>query len=92
MPRARKDIQQLCRVHTESAIKTIVGIMNQPNSTDDARLRAASYILDRAYGKAAQAIQANVQQRLEVVIKDATALESPSEPRPEVIDVTPDRE
>lgn len=54
MPRPTKDIKKLCRTHTEAAIKTLVGIMNQPKSNATARIQAAQAILDRGWGKAAQ--------------------------------------
>lgn len=46
----RKDVIQEARKHTEGAIKTLVGIMNQPKSPETARIRAAEILLNRGYG------------------------------------------
>ena len=49
-------IRSLARAHTEAAINTLVGIMQQPNSADAARVAAANSLIDRGWGKAAQII------------------------------------
>jgi hypothetical protein len=46
----------LARSHTETAISTLVGVMNQSAAPPAARVAAASAILDRGWGKPAQAI------------------------------------
>jgi len=46
----------LARSHTEAAINTLVGIMNQPEAPQAARVSAANSILDRGWGKPAQPI------------------------------------
>lgn len=50
------DATHLARRHTASAVKTIAEIMDDPLSEDRDRLRAAETLLDRGYGKAAQAV------------------------------------
>lgn len=54
--RTPKDVRQIARKHTAAAIKTLVGIMNQPKTTPAARVSAASLILDRGWGKAPQPV------------------------------------
>jgi hypothetical protein len=56
MAKASADIRSLARSHTDSAVKTLVGIMGQPKAPPAARVAAASAILDRGWGKPAQAM------------------------------------
>lgn len=49
-------IRSLARAHTESAINTLVGIMQQPQAPESARVAAANSLMDRGWGKAAQII------------------------------------
>lgn len=46
----------LARVHMAEAIGTLVSVMRSRASKDSDRLRAAETLLDRGYGKAAQAV------------------------------------
>ena len=57
MAKAPTEIKSLARVHTEPAIKTLVGIMNQKKAPHAARVAAANGLLDRGWGKPAQALQ-----------------------------------
>lgn len=50
-----KDIKALAQKHTPEALKTLVSIMAASDS-DAARVSAAKELLDRAYGKAPQAV------------------------------------
>lgn len=54
MAKAKADIRSLARAHCPTAIKTLAGIMNEHKSGADARIRAATALLERGYGKAAQ--------------------------------------
>lgn len=47
-------IKSLARGHTEAAIKTLAGIMNQDECAPAARVAAATALLDRGWGKPAQ--------------------------------------
>lgn len=49
-------IKSLARAHTERAIQVLAGIMDNPNSGDAARVQAANSLIDRGWGKPAQAI------------------------------------
>ena len=48
-------IAELCRKHTEAAISALVAIMENSDALPAARVSAAAAILDRAWGKPAQA-------------------------------------
>lgn len=54
MAKAKADIRSLARSHTESAIRTLAGIMNEKKAAAAARVAAANALLDRGWGKAAQ--------------------------------------
>lgn len=56
MAKAPTEIRSLARAHTDSAIKALVGIMNQDEAPPAARVSAASAILDRGWGKPTQPI------------------------------------
>jgi hypothetical protein len=53
--KATRDIKALAQKHTPEALKTLVSIMKTSES-DPARVAASKELLDRAYGKPAQAI------------------------------------
>ncbi len=56
MAKAKAEIRSLARVHTAKAIRTLVAIMKQTKAPPAARIAAANSLLDRGWGKAAQAI------------------------------------
>lgn len=56
MAKTPTDIRSLARGHTEAAINTLAGIMNQVEAPPAARVAAANSLLDRGWGKPAQPI------------------------------------
>lgn len=56
MAKAPTEIRSLARSHTETAIRVLAGIMQQEDAPPAARVSAASAILDRGWGRPAQAI------------------------------------
>ena len=56
MAKANAEIRSLARSHTESALKTLAGIMNEDRAPAAARVSAAQALLDRGWGKAAQVV------------------------------------
>lgn len=56
MAKASTEIRSLARAHTDSALKTLAGIMNQDSAPAAARVQAAQALLDRGWGKATQHI------------------------------------
>ncbi len=57
MAKAPTEIKSLARAHTGPAINTLAGIMNQKKAPPAARVAAATSLLDRGWGKPAQALQ-----------------------------------
>lgn len=56
MSKTPTQIKSLARGHTETAINVLAGVMNQSDAPPAARVSAASAILDRGWGKPAQAV------------------------------------
>lgn len=50
-------MRELARQHTEDAIRTLVEIMLDAEEKGSARVTAAQALLDRGYGKPAQALE-----------------------------------
>ena len=57
MAKTPTEIKSLARAHTEPAINTLAGIMNQKKAPPAARAAAANSLLDRGWGKPPQALQ-----------------------------------
>ena len=51
MPKNLGHIESLARSYTDTAIKTLAGIMMEPNCPPMARVAAAKVLLDRGWGK-----------------------------------------
>ena len=63
MAKAPIDIKSLARVHTEAAVRTLAGVMNQPDAPAAARVSAAQALLDRGWGKPTQTIEATIDDK-----------------------------
>lgn len=57
MAKTPTEIRSLARSHTETAINTLVGVMNQKEAPAAARVAAANSLLDRGWGKPVQAVE-----------------------------------
>lgn len=69
MAKTPTEIRSLARSHTEAAINTLVGIMNQPEAPQAARVSAANSILDRGWGKPSQPIENADDSPFEVIVR-----------------------
>ena len=67
-PKGLSEVIALAREHTELAITTLVDIAKQTKAAPAARVAAASALLDRGWGKPAQAIQATTTNASAVVM------------------------
>lgn len=56
MAKTPTEIKSLARAHTETALNILVGIVRQETAPAAARVTAAQALLDRGWGKPAQAI------------------------------------
>mgnify|MGYP001575454234 FL=1 len=57
MAKAPTEIKSLARSHTETALNILAGIMREDAAPHAARVSAACALLDRGWGKPAQAIE-----------------------------------
>jgi hypothetical protein len=67
MPKTLTEIRSMARSHTRTAINALVGVMRSKDATHAARVSAANAILDRGWGKAAQALENGDEGALELV-------------------------
>lgn len=56
-PKVIADLRDLAREHTVDALNALTDIMQNPQSTDAARVSAACAVLDRGYGKPSQQVE-----------------------------------
>lgn len=63
MAKATADIRSLARSYTKTALKTLVGIMQQRSAPAASRVSAAIALLDRGWGKPSQAIEMDLRQK-----------------------------
>jgi len=68
MAKTPLEIASLARKHTRTAIRTLVGIMNQPLASASARVAAAVALLDRGWGKPKQSHEAEITHRYAIEI------------------------
>ncbi len=66
-----RDIREMALPHAEQAIDTIVGLMGDAEVDYSVRMSAAKEILDRAYGKAKQSVDANVNVSFAALVRKA---------------------
>jgi hypothetical protein len=62
MAKTPTEIRSLARAHTDAAIRTLAGIMNEPDAPHAARVAAANSLLDRGWGKSVQQTDINVRR------------------------------
>jgi hypothetical protein len=79
------EIRSLARSHTRTALNVLVGVMRSKDATAAAKVSAANAILDRGWGKAAQAIENGGDGPLELIHKIERIIVDPENPdRPDL--------
>ena len=74
MAKATADIRSLARAQTALAIRTLTGVCSSKAAPAAARVSAASALLDRGWGKAAQPqAGADGEGAIEIIIRDIAA-------------------
>ena len=61
-PKDAEGIRELARSHAAEAVETLASIMNDKEKPPNARANAASAILDRAFGKPTQTVDATTRR------------------------------
>jgi hypothetical protein len=80
MPRSVTEIRSLARSHTRTALNVLVAVMRNTKATPPARIAAANAILDRGWGKAAQAIESGDSGALELIHRIERIIVDPENP------------
>ena len=68
-------LESMARTHTETAIRTIAGIMQQKSVPPAVRIQAASMLLDRGYGKPAAALEISGKDGGAILLSDMSPAE-----------------
>ena len=74
--RTPTDLKSLARSHTHISIDTLSGIAKNSNS-DSARVAAATVLLDRGWGKAAQPHTGEDGGAIEIILRNLAAEKKP---------------
>src|SRR3974390_1467542 len=61
-PKALRQVEELARLHTVEAVKTLAAIHSDTKTPPAARVAAANALLDRGWGKARQALEMGLQE------------------------------
>jgi hypothetical protein len=77
------EIRSLARGHTRTALNVLVGVMRNTKAPAPARIAAANAILDRGWGKAAQAVEGGDGSALELIHRIERVIVQPENVNPE---------
>ena len=91
-PKPLPKIRSLARSHTRTALNVLVGVMRNTKAAAPARIAAANAILDRGWGKAAQAIENGDDGALELIHRIERVIVHPDIVHPNVHPENSDRE
>src|SRR3984885_7860727 len=80
MVRSITEIRSLARSHTRTALNVLVGVMRSKDATATAKVSAANAILDRGWGRAAQAIENGGDGPLELIHRIERIIVDPENP------------
>jgi len=70
MAKTPTDIRSLARSHTETALRVLAGIMQEPEAPPAARVSAAVALLDRGWGKPQQSVDMTVRRSIAKELSD----------------------
>ena len=75
MAKAKTEIRSLARSHTKAALKTLAAISKNVEAPCAARVSAAVALLDRGWGKPAQALQVSGEDGGPIQVEERSPLE-----------------
>jgi hypothetical protein len=78
------DIRSLARAHTATAVKTLAGIMQQPDAPAAARVQAATALLNRGWGMPQQDIGITPSDAFIQALKQINAIHAEEPDPPQV--------
>jgi hypothetical protein len=93
MPRAAKqivDIKSLARSHTATCVRVLASIVTQPKAPANARVAAATQLLDRGWGRSAQVHSDADGGPIQIMLRELIDVTGQSEPL--VIEHSDDRD
>ena len=74
MPKALTDLRSYARTHTIEAFGVLLHAMRDKGASWNSKVTAATYIIDRGWGKAPQVLEGNPENPLQInVTEDARA-------------------
>ena len=81
MAKSLGHIESLARSYTDTAIKTLAGIMMEPSAPARARIAAAAILLDRGWGKPKQAadLSGTDHAPIDKIVREIVYMPPPSE-------------
>lgn len=71
-PKTDERVKKALKAASYEAAETLIEIMRDPEQPGKIRLQAANAILDRAYGRPTQMVEAITDNKIQVVLDDAT--------------------
>jgi hypothetical protein len=69
MAKTPLEIKSLARAHTQTALKTLHGVMTSPDAPAAAKVAASQALLDRGWGKPSQSLEHSGAEGGALVIK-----------------------
>jgi hypothetical protein len=60
-PKEDPDVRKLARDHGQAALETLIALMRNKRVAPSVRVAAASAVLDRGYGRAAQSVEGKLE-------------------------------
>jgi hypothetical protein len=78
-PKEIKNVIEMARTHTPAAINTLAEIVSDGEAPSAARVAAANVLLERAWGKPIQPVDAQIDMRASYVIRAPLAVASARE-------------
>ena len=79
-PKELREVIELARAHAPDAVETLAEIMKDTEAPPAARAAAANSLLDRAYGKPVQAIEAKTEEMSFIQLVQQIATRPPPPP------------
>jgi Family of unknown function (DUF5681) len=75
-PKALTEVKQAAREHTETALETLLSVLNNEEAPAAARISAACAILDRGWGKPGQYVETSVRNKPPEEMTDEELMEA----------------
>lgn len=71
-PKVPEEVKEMLRAAAPQAVQLLVDTLNNDKVKTDLRIKCAETLLDRAYGKATQPIEGNMDNKVKIVMGGAS--------------------